>query len=367
MYSNHLLTRRNLLGYSFLAAGLGLGLPRLGFAVGDPGLGGGLFSSRRCVVVIDQVGGNDGFNTIVPYANPDYARCRPTLGVAASSVLPLAEGLGLHASLRPLMSTWDAGELAILQGVGVEGGGCHEAARAAWRGSDRGGLNSGLGSDAAVCVTFGAGAGPLSGPGLTPISLGGASHVEDFAITSEQAHDSIIVAIRARIAATSVTGAFPSSVLGRDLEQAARMIAGGMMPAAIIVSHDGYDTHADQRATHDRLLDDLGQSLAAFRSAMMSANRWQDVLVMTASEFGRHPHENANGGTEHGTASTHMMMGGRVRGGTFGMAPSLSDPSAHPTALVHALYGHLIREHRQNGDRLTSMVDPRAAFASGRC
>ena len=51
--------------------------------------------------------------------------------------------------------------------------------------------------------------------------------------------------------------------------------------------------------------------------------RWDSTLVMTYSEFGRRPRENLSSGTDHGTASAHLVMGGRVRGGLYGEQPAL--------------------------------------------
>jgi uncharacterized protein (DUF1501 family) len=91
------------------------------------------------------------------------------------------------------------------------------------------------------------------------------------------------------------------------------------------VTHGGFDTHARQRATHDRLLLELAEGLEALREALHKAGRWDDVLVMTYSEFGRRASENASGGTDHGTAAPQLLMGGAVKGGLYGQPPSLED------------------------------------------
>jgi uncharacterized protein (DUF1501 family) len=56
---------------------------------------------------------------------------------------------------------------------------------------------------------------------------------------------------------------------------------------------------------------------------LIASGAWSRTLVMTRSEFGRTARENAAGGTDHGAAAAHFMMGGRVRGGLFGMPPQL--------------------------------------------
>jgi uncharacterized protein (DUF1501 family) len=68
---------------------------------------------------------------------------------------------------------------------------------------------------------------------------------------------------------------------------------------------------------------ELGDALAAFRSAMVTLGRWDDVLVMVQSEFGRNVTENAHGGTDHGGSGPVLLLGGRVAGGFSGRQPTV--------------------------------------------
>src|SRR5258708_14690791 len=72
----------------------------------------------RILLLVELKGGNDGLNTLVPYADPKYRELRPAIGVARERILPLDERVGLHEKLEPLMESWKAKDLAILQGVG---------------------------------------------------------------------------------------------------------------------------------------------------------------------------------------------------------------------------------------------------------
>src|SRR5215467_10749815 len=72
----------------------------------------------RVLLLVELKGGNDGLNTLVPYADAHYHELRPAIGVARERVLHLDEKVGLHEKLEPLMESWKAGDLAILQGVG---------------------------------------------------------------------------------------------------------------------------------------------------------------------------------------------------------------------------------------------------------
>jgi uncharacterized protein (DUF1501 family) len=109
------------------------------------------------------------------------------------------------------------------------------------------------------------------------------------------------------------------------METAAKLLAGRVPVAVIKVAHGGFDTHGNQLGTHARLLKELGDGLAAFHRAVTEVGAWDRVLVMTYSEFGRRVKENGSGGTDHGTAAPHLLMGGRVKGGLFGSQPSLGE------------------------------------------
>ncbi len=70
------------------------------------------------LVVLQMAGGNDGLNTVVPYANDDYHRARPQIGLSEGKVLKLGDDVALNGSLTGFKSLYDAGQLAVIQGVG---------------------------------------------------------------------------------------------------------------------------------------------------------------------------------------------------------------------------------------------------------
>ena len=70
------------------------------------------------LVVVELGGGNDGLNTVVPYADDLYAKARPRLRIEPKTVLKLNDRVGLHPSLKDLHKLWEAGDLAVVQGVG---------------------------------------------------------------------------------------------------------------------------------------------------------------------------------------------------------------------------------------------------------
>src|SRR5436853_7614669 len=70
------------------------------------------------LVVVELTGGNDGINTVIPYADDLYHKVRPTLRQTRETVIRLDDHVGLHPALAALRPMWDAGQLAVVQGVG---------------------------------------------------------------------------------------------------------------------------------------------------------------------------------------------------------------------------------------------------------
>src|SRR5690606_29796104 len=78
---------------------------------------------------------------------------------------------------------------------------------------------------------------------------------------------------------------YPGSRLGQNLRTVARLIAGGMSTRVYYVSHGGFDTHAGQIGTHDRLLKELDEAMGAFARDLCAQGNFDRVLLMTFSEF----------------------------------------------------------------------------------
>ena len=113
--------------------------------------------------------------------------------------------------------------------------------------------------------------------------------------------------------------------IGRQLQVVAKLLTSRTPVPVLKVSHGSFDTHSNQRNTHDRLLHELAEALVAFRQAMQTAHLWQQVVLMTYAEFGRRAAENGSTGTDHGTAAPHFLLGGKVLGGLYGQQPALTD------------------------------------------
>ncbi len=70
------------------------------------------------LVVLEMTGGNDGLNTVIPYADDLYHKARPTLRVTKEQVLRLDDHVGLHPALRRFDNLLRKGWLTPVLGVG---------------------------------------------------------------------------------------------------------------------------------------------------------------------------------------------------------------------------------------------------------
>ncbi len=307
---------------------------------------------ERTLVLLELKGGNDGLNTVVPYADAEYYALRPGLAIARDRVIQLSERVGLHPALEPLLPLWRDRQCAIVQGVGYARPNLsHFRSIEIWDTASQSeeylpeGWLARLFFERPAPSQFAADGivvgsaelGPLAGQGVRAIAL---QNPAEFARQARLAKErgastnpalehilkveSDIAAAAARLQTSyAFSTEFPAHALGGALKTAAQLIAGRAGVAAIKVSHNGFDTHSGQANQHARLLRELAEAIAAFRAALSEAGRWESTLLMTYSEFGRRPRQNLSNGTDHGTASAHFVLGGPVAGGLFGEAPRL--------------------------------------------
>lgn len=306
----------------------------------------------RLLVLVELKGGNDGLNTVVPYADPAYAGLRPRLAVPRDQVLQLDPQTGFHPALEPLMAPWKNRELAVVQGVGYPdpnlshfrsidiwdtASGSNEYLTEGWLARAFAAAPAPAAFAADAVVVGGAEMGPLRG-GVRAIALANPEQFlrqARYAAPAGQARNAAlqhILRVEENIAqaAARLSGnrafatPFPAHPFGNAVRTAAQLVAGEAGVAAIKIALGGFDTHSGQPARHAQLLKALAEGLDALKQAFVELGRWDSALIMTYSEFGRRPRENLSNGTDHGTASVHLLLGGRVKGGLYGLPPALS-------------------------------------------
>jgi uncharacterized protein (DUF1501 family) len=308
---------------------------------------------QRLLILVELKGGNDGFNTVVPYADSAYYALRPKLAIPRDHVVQVTDRVGFHPSLQSLQPSFDRGRLAVLLGVGYPAPNLsHFRSIEIWdtaSSSDRYLADGWLARTFAQAATpprFAADGvvigsndmGPLAGSGTRALALANTDQFlqraklarsEPLAGNHALAHilkvESDVVRAATRLdASRALATEFPGTPFGNVVRTACQVAASPGGVACMRLTLNGFDTHGAQAGTQARLLRELADGLVALQNGLTEIGRWDDTLVVTYAEFGRRPHENLSGGTDHGTASAHFALGGRVRGGIYGAMPDLS-------------------------------------------
>jgi uncharacterized protein (DUF1501 family) len=352
-----------------------------------------LQSEDSVLVVVTLYGGNDGLNTVVPAADPTYQSTRPDLAYQPDEVLDLGEGLGLNPGLKGLKGLWDDKALAIVRGVGYpQPDRSHFRSMAIWQTASpktpvpTGWLGRWLdatGADPlhAVSVeptlppllagaTTAAASLPVRGLKIPADKVGaafaalgrpspGEEHWQAAAAKSLQDLQNAVRVLGGAVhdqqekeddedeQRSKGASAGGGSQLGAQLELVAGLVEAGVPTRAYSVSLGGFDTHADERGTQERLLTELDGALTPFVERMRKSDRGRQVVVLVYSEFGRRVGANGSDGTDHGTAGPLFMIGDKVQGGFYGAQPSLTDLSngdLKATTDFRDVYGTVLRE-----------------------
>jgi uncharacterized protein (DUF1501 family) len=319
------------------------------------------------LVVVTLYGGNDGLNTVVPAADQRYQDARPELAYQPGDVLDVGDGLGLNPGLKGFKKLWDARKLAVVRGVGYpkpdhshfrsmaiwQTATPESAARTGWLGR----WLDATGDDPIRALSVEptlppllagervAGAAlPVSGLPLPKGALGeaflalgaaqsgegddlarAAKSIADLRDAARTLNDAKSRKEDQDPADTNGASAGGRGALGAQLDLVATLIEAGAPTRAYSVSLGGFDTHADERGTQQRLLTELDGALVPFAERMQRSDRGRNVVVLVYSEFGRRVRANASQGTDHGTAGPVFLMGERIHGGFYGAQPSLAD------------------------------------------
>ncbi len=328
----------------------------------------------RSLVLLQLSGGNDGLSTIVPLGDDAYGAARQATRLAKKDTLPMDDYRGMHAGLVGLHGEYQAGRMAIVEGVGYENmirshfralevwhtgryagrasgeGWVGQLAQAGWSDEDHPNLLVHLGARSPYSVySTTHPAAVLQAP--TVYKWFGNEQVEraygmsesgqeetarivgehagrDKALASlravlDNAHDSS-ASIRKAAALYRERVEYPRNRLAGTLRDVAALIHGRLGTRVYSVQMSGFDTHAGQRGSHDSLMTSLDTALSAFLQDLRGSSAGQETLVLVFSEFGRRVAENGSKGTDHGKAGPMFLLGPAVKGGLYGKHPSLT-------------------------------------------
>ncbi|MDE2842887.1 MAG: DUF1501 domain-containing protein [Chloroflexota bacterium] len=325
------------------------------------------------LAVLSLSGGNDGLNTVIPYANPLYRDYRPTLGIPEGQIIPINDQLGFHPTMGPLKKYWDEGKLAIFLGVGYNNPSySHFRSMDIWHTCepDKIGTEGWLGrvlkeidpnAENVLCgVNFGRGLPrALVMEGVPVASVG---NLETYGLLTgidgeEQRNDALDVFGRmyspamgtgavmdyihstgtnalkgADILATapdkySSSVEYSNTVVGQYMKNIAQTHLAGFGSRVLYTTspYNSFDTHANQASLHSGLWTDVSNNVDSFYEDLREHNASDEVMLLMFTEFGRRIGDNGSG-TDHGAGGIAFVVGEHVKGGIYGEYPSL-EPS----------------------------------------
>ncbi len=347
------------------AIGVGANLPSC-FAQAASESGG---SDERILVVVQMSGGNDGLNTIVPYADDDYRSARPKLAISTDKVLTFDDDNGFHPSMTGMQELLQDGQFAAVRSVGYDKPNrSHFESMDIWHtcrrkdeprpdgwlgrfldqqpvaaGGDVPALHLGREQQPAAVASS-----RIRVPTVKELSefqLRGNDKqslrelLEKRQSTGTAGDNQLLNFLQssttsAIAASKSVTEAaqgyrsevkYPETDLGNKLRLVAQLVDAGLTTRVYYVQHDGFDTHAQQAPTHSILLRQWSEAVSALVRDLDAHDHGKRVCVMTFSEFGRRVSENASAGTDHGAAGPMFLCGSGVKAGITGKRPNLTD------------------------------------------
>jgi uncharacterized protein (DUF1501 family) len=357
---------------------------------------------NRLIIVILR-GAMDGLAAVPPYGDRHYAERRANLVLPmpgeADGILMLDPLFGLHPALAPIQPLWAAGELLI---VPATSGGYHtrshfdaqdllETGFTERHGEAAGWLNRALfevqpkGSPRRLGLALGPVI-PLMLRGNVPVASWEAANMKAatpglLAVMSKlYAHDplfgpALADGIKAQSLSDEVLGADSPEMAGKagaglGAFRAMAEAAGGLLaakdgPRVAVMDIGGWDTHVGQGTVKGRLGNNLAGLAAGLDQLRVSLGEaWKKTVVVCVTEFGRTVAPNGTGGTDHGTASVTLVLGGAVRGGRIaGDWPGLEQLAENrdlraATDQRAVLKGVLGQHLGIAGDRLDNAVFP---------
>ncbi len=320
---------------------------------------------NKVLVVLQFSGGNDGLNTVIPVRNDIYYRERAGIGIAKDKALSLTDDVGLHPELTAFADLYKDGSLGILNNVGYPtpdrshfrsmdiwhtGSRSDEVLQTGWLGRyldevckncDK--PTQALEIDDVLSLALKG----MDAKGLAfrdPKRLYNTSH-EAFYKTLASAHaadhDERPVDYLYKTMSETISSAdyifqqsklnptkvsYPKNDLGNSFKTIASLIMSDINTKVYYVSVGSFDTHVGQLNRQADLFKNINASISAFVKDLKQNNRFEDVLLMTFSEFGRRVAQNASNGTDHGTASNMFFVGGGLKQkGILNDMPNLAD------------------------------------------
>ncbi|MGH1516024.1 DUF1501 domain-containing protein [Chryseobacterium sp. JK1] len=306
-----------------------------------------LVPNQNILVVLQFTGGNDGLNTIIPAKNDIYFRERKTLAIQNS--LALTDEAGINPSLSYFKELFDSGELSVMNNVGYPNPDkSHFRSMDIWQSASRsdqfletGWLGRFLDEECYRCEHP---TQALEVDDMLSLALKGQNN-KAFAFkdpkrlyqTSQEKyfkslydhhhHDETVSYLYQTLGSTinnadyifekskakKTEQTYPNSQLGKDFKTVASLIKSDINTQVYYLSIGSFDTHVNQNERQQKLFEDINESVKSFVADMKSNGLFNNILLMTFSEFGRRVAQNASNGTDHGTANQMFFISGNLK------------------------------------------------------
>jgi len=319
------------------------------------------------LVVLQLTGGNDYFNTVIPYTDPLYYDNRPFIKYEQDQIIKIDDQIGLMPTMGPIKELYDQGKVAIIHGIGYK-----DSPRSHFRSMDiwhtcepdKVGIEGWAGrvareldprkENVLTAINFGHGLPrALSVSGVPVAAIADLSTYGVLTGISDQIQRAKALDLFARmyspaIGAGAVTdylrstgmeamaGAdivkvaperysstveYPSTPIAMHLRDITQVYLADLGTRIFYTQHASFDTHAGEAAAHPKLWQDVSEAIAAFYQDLHEHGAGENVVMYLFSEFGRRVHDNGSG-TDHGAAGAAFVIGDPIKGGMYGEYPS---------------------------------------------
>ncbi len=352
-------------------------------------------SKPPVLVVLQLTGGNDYFNSVIPYNDPNYYDSRPSLQIAQDRTLKLDDELGMHPAMGPMKEIYDSGDMAIIHGIGYANSPrSHFRSMDIWHTCepDKVGTEGWLGR--ALRDIDPNAENPITGvnigqalpralvvPGVSVASVAdlatyglltnieqetqrlqmlerfanmygpavGTGQVMEY--LGQTGLDALRGADILKVAPSKYSSnvEYGSSVIARSLRDVSMIHQADLGTRIFYTQYGSFDTHAAQAATHAGLWNDVSTSIADFWDDLREHNADENVIMFLFSEFGRRVRDNGSG-TDHGAAGVAFAIGPRVEGGMYSEYPetrpeALEQGDLVPNQDYRGVYSTILEDH----------------------
>jgi len=331
------------------------------------------------IVVLQLTGGNDYFNTLIPYNDPLYYDNRPFVKYEQEDIIKINDTYGLMPQMGGIKELYDQGNVAIVNGVGYK-----DSPRSHFRSMDiwhtcepdKVGTEGWVGrvaremdpkkENVLTAINFGHGLPrALAVPGVPVAAIADLSTYGLLTGISDNSQRAKALDLFSRMYSPTVGGSFvtdylrstgidamvgadivkvapekysstveyPNSPIAMHLRDIAQVYFADLGTRIFYTQHASFDTHAGEMAGHPVLWKDVSEGVSAFFQDLKEHDAGDNVIMYLFSEFGRRVHDNGSG-TDHGAAGATFFIGNQVKGGLYGEYPSAKSEDLEQGDLV---------------------------------